>query len=223
MRKKLKIAVFAAFLLLILGSTFAGYRYWQWLGEDRILSSNPNTKDAYAIIKKREIQLKTDSKNYDALMSLSFNWKGIGEITKNDKYLWRAIDAYDLVVKYYGNKAYLPFLNRANVYIDLKDYKKAAEDVLLASDIDPGEQSLYIVLVDIYKAMGRSDKEIRAVYERGIKTVVDGINLINSYAAYLYGAGDYKLALEYYKKLEQALPSNPAYPPIVKELEDKLK
>jgi Tfp pilus assembly protein PilF len=93
----------------------------------------------------------------------------------------------------------------------------------IAVEIDPGEQGLYIALADLYKMMKKDPQEIRAVYERGIKTVVGGGNLVISYASYLYDIGDYKESLKYYRALAQAFPANTGYAGMVKELENKLK
>lgn len=218
---RFKIIIIAAIVTVIAGG-MGGYFYWQKLKEAKFLSANPQTKDAYAIIARREAQIKKDKSNYDVWMSLGFNWKGIGEITKNDEYLKRSIAAYNQVIKRWGNAAYLPFVNRANVFIDLKDYARAEEDLKVALEIGPGEQNLYVNLAELYKNYMNKDSEtIKAVYEKGIKTVVGGGNLVVSYASYLEGIGDYKNALKYYKMLQQAFPANAAYGQEVKSLESK--
>jgi len=130
---------------------------------------------------------------------------------------------YDEVIRKWGSKAYLPFLNQANVYILLKEYARAESNLKIALEIDPGEQSLYVALADLYGTFMKKDsKAVRAVYEQGIKTVVGGGNLVVNYASYLNELGEYKEALKYYKMLEQAYPTNPAYLPIIKELESKI-
>lgn len=219
---KLKIIIIAAIIVVIAGG-IGGYFYWQKAKEAEFLSTNPQTKAAYEIIVRREAQIKKDKSNYDAYMSLGFNWKGIGEVTKDDKYLKKAIAAYNQVIKRWGNAAYLPFVNRANVYIDLKDYARAEEDFKVALEIGPGEQNIYISLADLYKNyMNKDSQTIKAVYEKGIKTVVGGGNLVVSYASYLEEIGDYKEALKYYTMLEQAYPANPGYDEVIKELEAKV-
>tara|TARA_B100000315_G_C14520653_1_gene561387 strand:- start:535 stop:1215 length:681 start_codon:yes stop_codon:yes gene_type:complete len=209
-------------LLLGVGGIF-GYFYLQYQKEDKFLSSNAETKSAYEIVKKRQTQLKKDKDNYDAYMSLAFHWKGIGEVTKNDKYSWRAVKVYDNVIKRWGPKAYLPFVNQANVYIFLKEYKLAEENLKIALEIDIGEQSLYISLADLYRNhMNKSDKEIKAVYKKGINSLVGGGNLVLSYAGYLEEQKDYKEALKFYKMLQQAYPNSTSYNELIKELEDKV-
>jgi len=219
MKKYLILAI----VIVVLAGGIGGWQYWEYRQEDKLLSSNPQTKDAYQVIKQRQEQIKKDENNYDAYMSLGFYWKGIGEVTKNNDYLERSVDAYDKVIKRWGTKAYLPFLNRANVFILLGQYGKAETDLKIASEIDPGEQSLYIALADLYKDyMKKNDAEIRAVYETGMQRVVGGGNLVLNYASYLNGIGDYKEALKYYKMLSQAYPSNTGYLDLVKELEGKI-
>ncbi|MFA5133802.1 MAG: hypothetical protein WC459_03300 [Patescibacteria group bacterium] len=219
MKKYLILAVILALAALSIG----GFKYGQYIKEDRYLSSDPQTKEAYALIKQRQMDLKKDKNNYDAYMSLAFNWKGIGEVTESEKYLERSAEIYDKVIKKWGMKAYLPFVNQANVYIQLKEYKKAESDLKVANEIDPGEQSIYINLADLYyNYMKKSDKEVRAIYEMGIKNVVGGANLVLNYASYLNTVGDYPEALKYYKMLAQAFPASPGYAALVKELEGKI-
>jgi len=221
MNKKIKI--YAILLLLVIVGTVSvlGYQYWQTSKEAKLLLANPNTKDSYELIQKRTKEIKEDSENYDAYMSLGFNWKSIGEATKDDKYLWRAIDAYSEVIKKWGPTAYLPFLNRANTYILLGEYNRAEDDLKLSIELDPGEQNLPVALADLYKNyLNKSDEEIRAVYETAMDRVVGGGNIVNSYAGYLKEVGDYEKSLQYYKSLEKAFPANTAYKSVIKELED---
>ncbi|MBU1180451.1 hypothetical protein KJ885_05915 [Patescibacteria group bacterium] len=218
-----KILILAIIILLLGGSGVFGYLYWQKIKEDKFLSTNEQTKDAYEIIKKREAELKKDKSNYDAYMSLAFHWKGIGEVTKNEKYSWEAIKVYDKVIRMWGPKAYLPFVNQANVYIFLEEYENAEENFKIALELDPGEQSLYIALADLYHDfMNKEDKEIRAVYKKGLETLIGGGNLVLGYAGYLREQEDYKEALKYYKMLQQAYPDNTNYDGVIKELEDKV-
>jgi len=218
----MKKYIILAIILVLLGGGGFVCSFWQNQKEAKLLSANPQTKEAYAKVLQRQKDIKKDKNNYDAYMSLAFSWKGIGEVTRNDEYLRRAVDAYDKVIKRWGMKAYLPFSNRANVFILLKEYEKAEADLKIASEIDPGEQSFYITLADLYKDyMKKSDKEIRAVYELGLKTVVGGANLVLNYASYLNNTGDYKEALKYYKMLAQAYPDNTGYAELVKEVEGK--
>lgn len=222
----MKFKTFAVIIIAIVAAAVIGgaaYSSWQKQEEAKALSSNPQTKDAYAKVLQRQKDIRKDKNNYDAYMSLAFSWKGIGEVTKNDAYLRRAADVYGRVIKKWGIKAYLPFLNRANVYIGLKEYGRAEDDLKVALEIDPGEQNLYVSLANLYKGyMNKDGETIKSVYEQGLKTVVGGGNLVVSYASYLKGTGEYKEALKYYKMLQQAYPSNTSYEQEIKELEAKV-
>ena len=210
-------------ILLTVGG-FYGYSYFEKQKEAKFLSENPQTKDAYALIVQREKEVKKDPTFYDGWMSLAFNWKGIGEVLKDEKYLWRSAKLYDEVIKRWGTKAYLPFLNQANVYIELEEYDKAENDLKIALEQDIGEQNLYIALADLYRLyMNKSKEDVMAVYEKGLVTVVSGGNLVNSYASYLNSVGEYEKALKYYKMLSQAYPNNTGYQNLIKELEIKVE
>lgn len=219
--KKL-IILFLAVLMLGAGGV-GGYFYIQKAKEDKFLSTNKQTKDAYEIVKKRQKDIKEDKDNYDAYMSLAFHWKGIGEVTKNEKYLMNAIEVYNKVIKKWGPKAYLPFVNQANVYILLNDYEYAEENLKVALELDPGEQSLYVALADLYiNYMNKSNEEIIAVYESGIKRVIGGGNLVLSYAGFLREIGDIEKSLKYYKILQKAYPDNNGYDKVIEELEEQI-
>lgn len=222
--KKIIILTIIIIILLLGSASVVIYSSWQKQKEAGFLSSNPQTKEAYAKVLQRQKDIKKDKNNYDAYMSLAFSWKGIGEVTKNDEYLKKAVSVYNQVVKRWGTTAYLPLVNRANVYIELKEYVRAEDDLKVALEIDPGEQNLYVSLADLYRGyMKKDDKAIKAVYEQGLKTVVGGGNLVLNYAGYLKETGEYKEALKYYKMLQQAYPSNTGYAELVKETEDKMK
>ncbi|MBU4421846.1 hypothetical protein L6259_04175 [Candidatus Parcubacteria bacterium] len=222
MKKILTLLIPIIVVALLAGGGYYGYSYFEKQKEAKFLSENPQTKDAYALIVQREKEVKKDPDFYDGWMSLAFNWKGIGEVLKEDKYLWRSAKLYDEVMKRWGTKAYLPFLNQANVYIELGEYEKAENDLKIAIERDLGEQNLYIALADLYHLyMNKSKEEVVAVYEQGLKTVVSGGNLVNSYASYLNSVGDYTGALKYYKMLSQAYPGNTLYQDLIKELEGK--
>lgn len=219
---KLKIAIVIVIVIVAASAGFGGYSYWQKTKEDRFLSNNPQTKAAYELVKKREAEIKKNKNNYDAYMSLAFNWKGIGEVTRNEKYLRKAASIYDAVIKRWGAKAYIPFLNQANVYIELKEYVRAERNLKISLDIDPGEQNLYVALADLYRNyMSYDSQTIKSVYDEGIRRVIGGGNLVVSYASYLNDIGDYAESLKYYKMLAQAYPNN-GYQVLVKELEGKV-
>lgn len=218
-----KYLILAIILVLLGGGGIFGRQYLKYQKEDKFLSSNTQIKEAYGIVKKRQAELKKDKDNYDAYMSLAFHWKGIGEVLKDKAYLWKSAKTYDKVIKRWGMRVYLPFLNQANVYILLQEYGKAEENLKIANEIDPGEQNLYVALAELYKNyMGKSDEEIRAVYLKGVERVIGGGNLVLNYAIYLNSVGDYKEALKYYKMLSQAYPNNSGYADIVKELGGKI-
>lgn len=219
---KLKLFIVIIIVIIAASAGLGGYSYWQKIKEDRFLSANKDTKDAYAIVKKRLKDIQENKNDYDAWMSLAFHWKGIGEVTRKEEYLRRAVRIYDEVIARWGNKAYLPFVNQANVFIFLKEYKKAESNLKIANEIDPGEQSLYIALAELYENYMQKDrKDVEAVYKNGLKRVIGGGNLILSYASYLNDIGDYAESLKYYKMLAQAYPENSGYQTLVKELEGK--
>jgi len=216
-------AIVAMAIIIVIGGGIGGYFYWQKVKEYKFLSTNLKTKAAYEIILRREAQIRKEKNNYDAYMSLGFNWKGIGEVTKTDEYLKRAVEVYNQVIKRWGTTAYLPFVNRANVYIELKEYARAEDDLKIALEIDPGEQNLYVSLADLYRTyMNKDGKMIKSVYEQGLKTVVGGGNLVLNYAGYLKETGEYKESLKYYKMLKQAYPDSTSYDEVIRELEAKL-
>ncbi|PIR66399.1 MAG: hypothetical protein COU51_03915 [Parcubacteria group bacterium CG10_big_fil_rev_8_21_14_0_10_36_14] len=224
MKKVLILLIVLIIVILLTVGGFYGYSYFEKQKEAKFLSENPQTKDAYALIVQREKEVKKDPTFYDGWMSLAFNWKGIGEVLKDEKYLWRSAKLYDEVIKRWGTKAYLPFLNQANVYIELEEYDKAENDLKIALEQDIGEQNLYIALADLYRLyMNKSKEDVMAVYEKGLVTVVSGGNLVNSYASYLNSVGEYEKALKYYKMLSQAYPNNTGYQNLIKELEIKVE
>lgn len=137
---------------------------------------------------------------------------------------YKAIDSYKKAVEVSEGKVWVPYLNLGSTYILVQDYKNAEESYNKALEIAPGEPTVYLQKIDLYRNyMKKSNKDVNALYDEALKVVVENTNLVISYAAFLRDAGKYSEALGYYKILAEKYPANQAYKDEIAELEKKNK
>jgi|GEM_PF-4971676 tetratricopeptide (TPR) repeat protein len=151
-------------------------------------------------------------------------YKSIADVTKDKRLYERALKIADLATARFGTKSYLPALNASTIYMSLGDYEHAEKNIKQAIEMAPGDAQLYLRLIELYKDFMKKDETtIIATYETGIQRLVNVLPLYNSYAAYLREINRLDEALDKYQILHKAMPDNPIYAQLIKELEVAIK
>lgn len=158
-------------------------------------------KEDYEKAIKAEEDIKKNPEDYYGYNSAGFWWKGLGDITAENRELYfnRAIEIYSFAgKKFEDKKIYQPYQNLASVYIILKKYDKAEgalrEAIKLASEVG----DLYIRLADLYQnLMNMPPSKIIDLYEEALhqKSYQPDV-LYPAYARYLCSIGKDKEAAE---------------------------
>ncbi|MEK7211719.1 MAG: hypothetical protein AAB731_03735 [Patescibacteria group bacterium] len=210
-------------IILVLGSIPAaifGYPYFKTYLEDREFLANPAIHDQFVAARDKEREIKTNPERLETYVSAMMRYKGLGDVTKDKRFYYRALDIEARATKKFGVKSYLPALNASTIYMSLGEYEKAETNIKKAIEMAPGDAQLYLRLIELYKDFMKKDEaSVIAVYETGIQRLVNVLPLYNSYAAYLREINRLEESLDKYRILRKAAPDNPLYGQQVKELE----
>lgn len=222
-KNKIIIAIFSA---LVLVGVISGV-YWYW-GQDALLFNQiKNRTDLVELwnrvrIMEDKITQKPGEASY--YMELGLLWKSLGELSERTVFFERSLSAYEQGIKKFGQQNILFYLNAGNVAERLKDFVRAEKYFKKAIEISPADESGYIELTDLYSyKMSKSKMEVVAVYEAGMKVMMNPVTLIYARGSYLRRIGDYENALVDYQILSQNYPDHVGYKAIVAELNDLIK
>ena len=135
---------------------------------------------------------------YFEFINEGLKYKSEGDAGNKDSY-YKSIEAYQKASDVAEGKVWIPYLNLGNVYRLVSDYENAEKSYDKALDI-VSEGTVYKAKIDMYRyELKKSEDEMIIIYEEAIEQVVDNIDLVKNYAAYLRDIGKYSESLEYWK------------------------
>ena len=159
---------------------------------------------------------------YFEYISEGLKYKSEGDAGNKDSY-YKSIEAYQKASDVAEGKVWIPYLNLGNVYRLVEDFENAEKSYDKALEIAP-EGTVYKAKIDMYRyELKKSEDEMIVIYEDAIEKVVDNVDLMKNYAAYLRDIERYSDSLKYWKMISEKFPDNQMYKDEIKELEDKLK
>ena len=181
---------------------------------DEVDENNP---DVEPNVDKAEQEAK-----YFEYINEGLKYKSEGDVGNKDSY-YKSIEAYQKASDIAEGKVWIPYLNLGNVYRLVADFKNAEKSYDKALEIAP-EGTVYKAKIDMYRyELKKSEDEMIVIYEDAIEKVVDNVDLMKNYAAYLRDIERYSDSLKYWKMISEKFPDNQMYKDEIKELEDKLK
>ena len=149
---------------------------------------------------------KVEEKDYQAYLGEGLHWKSLGDQTGNSEYYLKAEKIYREMTKKFPNY-WVPWWNLGNLERILKKFEEAEKSFKKAIEIAPGEGMLYLGLIELYQYdLKKSEEEILAIYQEALKRVVENIDVIISYASYLYQIDKKEEALKYYQTAFEKYP-----------------
>lgn len=114
------------------------------------------------------------------------DWAGKHKELDNKKYYRQALEVYEKGIKKTNRKNTLFMSNAGIMAKDLGDYSLAENYFKEAIFVAPGDVSLYVLLAELYEyKMNKTEEEIIAVYDDGIKVAVDSGFLVKRKESYL--------------------------------------
>lgn len=220
MRKKAVIAVIIAVIILALAGGLAVYQFG--IGKNKLAVSlllknisvaglNESQKQSFDEVKETLLKNPDD---YSGLLELALLKQGLND---NEG----AIALYERLREIKPDDV-LPLNNLGAIYYNLGDYEKAEQMYLkILSDITPKWLNSYNELFAIYQFQLKDKRATyEAIIERGIESYPEmKQNLISKAAVYYDEVMNNKeKALEYYKKLAELAPDDPAVKARLSEL-----
>ena len=149
---------------------------------------------------------KVEEKDYQTYLEEGLHWKSLGDQTGNSEYYLKAEKIYRKMTEKFPDY-WVPWWNLANLQRQLKEFEEAEKSFKKAIEIAPGEGNLYLGLIELYQYdLKKSEEEILAVYQEALKRVVENIDVIISYASYLYQIDKKEEALKYYQTAFEKYP-----------------
>jgi len=149
---------------------------------------------------------KVEEKDYQAYLGEGLHWKSLGDQTGNSEYYLKAEKIYRKMTEKFPDY-WVPWWNLANLQRQLKEFEEAEKSFKKAIEIAPGEGNLYLGLIELYQYdLKKSEEEILAIYQEALKRVVENIDVIISYASYLYQIDKKEEALKYYQTAFEKYP-----------------
>ena len=149
---------------------------------------------------------KAEKKDYQTYLEEGLHWKSLADQTGNSEYYLKAEQVYRKMTEKFPDY-WVPWWNLANLQRQLKEFEEAEKSFKKAIEIAPGEGNLYLGLIEFYQYdLKKSEEEILAVYQEALKRVVENIDVIISYASYLYQIGKKEDALKYYQTAFEKYP-----------------
>lgn len=223
-KKQIIITVLIAFVILAVPGVIFGYPYFKTWQENREFLANSEIHDAFVAAMEKEAQIKNDPTRVETYLTAMNRYKSLGDITKDQRFYFRALNVADAAFKTVGTKSYLPYVNSSVIYMNLGDYAKADEMIKKSIEMAPGEAQLYLRQIELYRDfMKKTDAEVIAVYENAIQRLVNVLPVYNSYAAYLRDIGRLDESLDKYEVLHKAMPDNQLYSQAIDDLKAAIK
>ena len=192
--------------------------------------------DLYYVLERYDLS----NKDYDKMIELEpsdyYGYMGKGRNANAQKKYDEAIKQFDYVIKLHGKDYYQCYAFRAEAFIGLGQYEKAADDIVLALDSDGHEKAFYLMqtvmadsalmtMVSKLKIqqlkepnralwpyyMGivyeASENYSKAIENYGKANSIDFSDVTSNRISNCYGElGDYPMALQY---VEEAIAMNP--------------
>lgn len=224
---------------LVIGSTivlaaFALFFAWKagWLGGDALFSrvkDQPEMAALYDKAQKGEEALAKDPEAAAKYFDVGLSWKSIAEQMQGDEddrlpFFKRSLSVYERGIARFGQKNILFYLNAGNLAERIGDFQKAERYFRKAIEISPADESGYIELAELFSyKLNKGKEEILAIFNAGLKVMVDQTPLTQARAAYLRRIGDVEGALKDYELLAERFPSHQAIKQIISELRQSLR
>lgn len=183
-------------LILIILAILAGWYFYSKENTisqlEKIKIDNPDLTIMVDDIISWENKLKEDESRVESYATLGLAWKSLADRAKDLKianyknYYKKALEVYEQGILVTIRKNTLFLVNAGNMAKYLEDYEQAEDYYKEAISVAPGDDALYILLAELYEyRLNKSQDEITAVYDEGMKRVLSPEFLKQRKEAYL--------------------------------------
>jgi len=179
--------MFKKIIFILLISLIIVVAGWYFFARDKELSSLEDLKQQYPDLTvyvddviKAQAGLSENKDEIENYVILGFNWKTLADwarpagVADYLGYYRKALDVYEQGIKKTFRRNTLLMTNAGNMAKYLGDYKLTESYYKEAISVAPGDESYYIYLAELYEyQMKKSKEEILAVYDEGLKRVLN--------------------------------------------------
>ena len=166
---------------------------------EKMKSTYPNLTVYIDGVEKAETSLNQDKDEIDNYIILGLAWKSLADWSQKEgvenykDYYREALKVYQAGIEKTQRKNTLLMTNAGNMEKYLENYQAAEEYYKEAISVSQGDESYYIYLAELYEyQMGKSKEEILAVYDEGLKWLINKNWLESEKEAYLQRLGEAK-------------------------------
>lgn len=229
MKKKHVFGWVGGVIVLLVVTAAAGYFLFPARVEnfevEKKLQGNAEQLGIYHQIQEYEQKIKNKPEDeVPLLVSIGFDWKSLGDLTKDNFFYAKALEAYQKGIDKSEGKNIAFYWNAGKVAELMGNFTLAENYYKQAIQIAPSYGETYNYLADLYiHRLNKSQDEILAVYTDGLKGTGGDANVYLSQCSYLRSVNRTKDALDCYKILLSGYPKNEGFAQIVKELTAALK
>lgn len=168
-------------------------------------------------------QIRTHGKAVKENPEYLFGWIQLGVLKKNIGDFEGARDAWEYAGLIRPENV-VSFANLGELYWRyLSDFLKSEKNFRIAIKNKPDDPTVYVSLSELYSYSYKEKADLADdVLMEGIAANPDDINLLKSLASLYQRTGDYKKAVEWWKKVLAKEPDNKDIAAMIKALEEKL-
>jgi tetratricopeptide (TPR) repeat protein len=189
------------FVILILIIILAGGWYF-FLGEKQqslegLKTAHPGLSSQIDSVIKAQANLDENGDEIENYTTLGLAWKSLADWSQKEgvenykDYYREALKIYEAGVKRSLRKNTLLMVNAGNMAKYIEDYKLAEDYYKEAISVSPGDESYYSYLAQLYEnEMEKSKEEVLAIYDEGLKKVLNKAGLTAKKSAYLERIGE---------------------------------
>ena len=196
MNKKI---IFIILTLLII----AGLGWYFYIARDdqahleQVKQNHPELSKYVDNVIKWENKLKEDEEKIEMYNTLGLAWKSLAEWGRNSKlenykdYYAEALKVYEAGIEKTLRRNTLLMTNAGNMAKYIEDYELAEDYYKEAISVSPGDVTYYVLLAELYEYnMNKAKEEVIAVYDEGMKVVINPDFLQKRKEVYLNRTGD---------------------------------
>jgi tetratricopeptide (TPR) repeat protein len=176
--KKIFFSILA--ILIILGGWYFFSGKNKNIDLEKIKFAYPNLAVYVDGVMKAQDSLNQNKDEIDNYTALGLAWKSLADWSQKEgvenykDYYREALKVYQTGIERTQRKNTLLMTNAANMERYLGEYKLAEEYYKEAISVSQGDESYYVYLAELYEyQMGKSKEEILAVYDEGLKWVIN--------------------------------------------------
>jgi len=176
-----KIIIFILFIIVII--TIGWYFYTKQGAQDQLEKLKQGYPELVSYIDnviKWESKLQEDETRVETYSTLGLAWKSLADwaqdagVDNYKDYYRKALGVYEQAIQVTNRKNTLFMMNAGNMAKYLEDYSRAEAYYKEAIMVAPGDVTYYVLLAELYEyQMDKTKEEVVAVYEKGMKRVIN--------------------------------------------------